>query len=290
MEEQALKGVIPPIVATLFFLLIAWRPWKRSGTPNGAWGSALGLAIGYAIADILVRGTHTNLYHVFPRSGSNWHPYIAVATGALIAALSSYKKIGARLPVSILLTALASTLYFRSMFVADWKGTLPAIGIATAVGLFMWMGVWSAAHKATGARIPLMLWAAATGSALILLQSHNLALAQMAGALAASMGVFILLGWLRPSIPAVTAAIPVYILVMLGLFIVARGFMKPWETAHWSIALAAVAVASPGLTLLPPFRKLKPWLGTLAGLLLTLAISAIGLALTPSGFDFSELK
>lgn len=289
MEEQALKGVIPPVLLTLFFVLIAWRPWKRSGTPNGAWGSALGLAIGYAIADLLVRGTHTNLYHFFPRSGSNWHPYIAVATAALIAALSTYKKIGARLPVSILLTAIASTLYFRSMFVQDMAGTLPAIGIATAVGLILWMGVWSAAHKTTGARIPLMLWAAATGISLIFLQSHNLALAQMSGALAASMGVFVLLGWLRPSIPAVSAAIPVYILVMLGLLIVGRGFMKPWETSHWSFVFAAGAVASPGLTLLPPFRKLKPWLGTLAGVLIALAISAIGVALTPSGFDFSGL-
>jgi hypothetical protein len=135
-----------------------------------------------------------------------------------------------------------------------------------------------------------MLWAAAAGNALVFLQNHSLSLAQMSGALAACMGGFVILGWWRPQLPAIRGAIPVYVLVMLGLLIVGRGFATGWDSTHWSYVLAAAAVASPVLTLIPPLKKLTPWTGTLIGFLLTLALCAAALALSDSKFDFSGLS
>ena len=288
MEKQALLGILPPILSTLIFLL-AWRPWKKDGCPNAAWASAIGLAIGYAISDILIRGVHREWHGILPNGGSLWHPHIAISTALIVAALTRFKKIP-RLPVSILLTAAAVALYLRVPLTDNPKAALPALILFTGIGLLLWTCIWSAAKNTKGARLPLMLWAAAAGSALILLQSGNAALAQLSGALAASMGVFILLGWLRPQLPAVNGALPVYTLVMLGLLIVGRGFAHPWQKSDRPFIFAAAAVASPILTLLPPIRKLKPWAGTLLGVILTLAISAIGLYLTEDGFDFSGFK
>ncbi len=285
-KQALLYGVLPPAVITLVFILASWQPWKRSGTPNGAWGSALGTGIGFALADILIRGWHGLL----PPGGGSLHPHVALITALIIAGLTYKKAIGARLPVSILLTAGTSCLFFRAALTADWRATWPYAAVATAVGLIQWTSIHTAAHKPQGARIPLMLWAAAVGNSLILLQSHNSALAQLSGALAASMGVFVLVGWLRPQIPAVSGAIPVYLQVMLGLLVVGRGFTDPWAKTDWSLAVAAAAVASPVLTLAPPIRKLKPWLGTVVSVLLTFAICAAGLYLTQDGFDFSGFK
>jgi len=285
-KEAVLYGVLPPAVITLVFVIASWQPWKRTGAPAGAWGSALGIGIGYAVADILIRGWHGLL----PPGGGLMHPHIALVTALVIAALTFRKSIGARLPISVILTAGASALVLRAGLTNDFGAAIPYVAAATAAGVVMWMCVWSAAHKVRGARIPLMLWAAATGSSLILLQSHNAALAQMSGALAASMGVFILLGWIRPQIPAVLGAIPVYLLVMLGLLIAGRGFIEPWQKTHWALVLAAVAVASPVVTALPLFRKLRPWAVTAAGVLLAFAISAAGLYLTHDGFDFSGFR
>jgi hypothetical protein len=41
------------------------------------------------------------------------------------------------------------------------------------------------------------------------------------------------------------------------------------------------------LTLLPPIKRLKPWQGTLIGMLLTFALCIAGLALSANKFDFS---
>lgn len=291
MEKQALFATIPPIVSTLVFILIAWRPWKREGCPNGAWGSALGLAIGYAAADIRIRSWPFDFNQdLLPAGGGRWHPHIALVTALIVVGLTRYKKIGARLPVSVVLTAGAVALYLRVAMADDAKATLPALGIFTAIGLVLWSCIWAAAKNGKGARLPLMLWAAAAGASLILLQSGNAALAMLSGALAASMGVFAVFGWIRPSLPMVTGALPVYTLVMLGLLIVGRGFAQPYQKSDHPIILAAMAVASPVLMMVPPLRKLKPAVGTLVGMILTGAIAAVGLYLTPDGFDFSGFK
>lgn len=288
-KQALIQGIIIPAVITLFFVVVSWRPWKRDGAATGAWGSALGIAIGYAAADFIIRGWHGSLLGIFPKAGSNYHPYVALCAGILIAALTFWKKIGARLPVSILLTSGACLLYYRSFLFGDLQGTLPVLGISVAAGLLMWLCVWTPAFKARGARIPLMLWAAAVGNALILAQSGVASLAQMSGALAAAMGVFVLLGWIRPGIPAVTGALPVYTLVMLGLLIHARDF-GPLKKTDFALMVAALAVCSPALTLLPPMKKLKPWACTAVGLALTCVVCAVGLWLTPDGFDFSGFK
>lgn len=290
MEKQALLGVIPPIIATLIFILIAWRPWKKSAWPTGNWGSAFGIAIGYSISDLLLRGVHTEWRGILPVSGGNFHPHVALLTAIIVSLLSRYKKIGARMPSSIFLAAIACAAYLRTPLANDRDATIPIYLILTAICLAMWSCIRAASHLSKGARIPLVLWAAATGNALILLQSHNLALAQLSGALAASMGVFVLLGWLRPQLPAIHAAVPVYTLVMAGLLIAGRGFNTPWSRADRPFLFAALAVASPILTMLPPIRKLKPWLGTLIAIILTLTLCAVGLYLTDDGFDFSGFK
>src|SRR6516225_3165232 len=99
MEKQALLGIVPPIIATLVFVLLAWRPWKK-GCPNGAWGSALGLAIGYAAADILIRSWPFDVKQdLLPAGGSRWHPHVALAAAVFVAALSKVRKPVLRIPI-----------------------------------------------------------------------------------------------------------------------------------------------------------------------------------------------
>lgn len=282
MEKQALLGVLPPVIITLILVVIAWRPWKKSGWPNGDWGSALGVAAGYATADILVRGWQGAL-----PSGGDLHPHIAVLAAFFVMATSRPKLATFRSLLAIILTVGAAALVLRTSLADNRDVALKVLGISAGAGLVMWASCSTAAKCSGGARVPLMLWAAAAGNALIFLQNTSLSLAQMSGALAACMGVFVLLGWWRPLLPAVRGAIPVYVLVMLGLLIAGRGFAVEWRTTQWSFILAACAVASPLLTLFPPIKKLKPWQGTLVGMLLTVALCIAGLALSPNKFDFS---
>jgi hypothetical protein len=285
-KTAPLYGVLIPALITLAFVAAAWRPWKRAGVPTGGWGSALGVSLGYIAADILIRGWHGLL----PPGGGLLHPHIALATALIAAPLTFSRKLWAWLPTMSVLSLASSAAILRAAINADARAAIPYVAIAGAVGLALWLCIFLAARRSTGARVPLMLWAAAAGSALILLQSGNLALAQMSGALAACMGVFILLGWLRPQIPAVLGATPVFAMVMLGLLIAGRGFAEPWKNTDRALILAAAAIASPALTLLPPLHRLKPWAGTLVGVLCTAAISAAGLYLTTDGFDFSGFR
>ncbi len=285
MLEQALPGVLPPVVFSLFFLAMAWRPWKRSGWPKGDWGSALGVALGYIVADELVRRTH----QVWP-DGGRMHPHIALFAAVFVIATARPKLATFRALLAVILTIAVSALILRTPLRDDRGHAMKVIAIASGAGLAMWSACSLAASRQGGARVPLMLWAAASGNAVVFLQNSSISMAQMSGALAACMGGFVLLGWWRPQIPAVRGAIPVYVLVMLGLMVVGRHYDKPWEESHWSFFLGACAVASPAVTLLPPIKKLKAWLGTLVGLMLTIALCVAAVALSDNKFDFSSLS
>lgn len=285
MLEQALPGVLPPIVFSLVFLAIAWRPWKKAGWPKADWGSALGVALGYIVADELVRGTHK----LWP-SGGEMHPHIALLAAVFVVLTARPKLVTFRALLAVILTVAATALVLRTPLRDNREHAIKVIAIASAAGLAMWSACALAAARHGGARVPLMLWAAAAGNAVMFLQNTSISMSQMSGALAACMGGFVLLGWWRPHIPAIRGAIPVYVLVMLGLMIVGRHYDRPWEQSHWSFVLGACAVASPALTLLPPVKKLKPWQGTLVGLILTVVLCIAAIALSDNKFDFSTLN
>jgi hypothetical protein len=283
LGRQALQGLLPPLVITALLVVVAWRLWRRSGWPNGAWGSALGVGLGYAVSDVLLRGWEWPV----PAGGGRLHAAIAIVSATLTALLSLKANTRFPLPLMAILTAGASAAVLRTPLGDDARHAVAYVIGATLIGLVVWLGVSRALREGTGARVALGLWGAGAGASVVLLQSGNLALAQLSGALAASMGTVVVAGWVRPQVPAVNAAAPVFTTVLLGLFIAGRGFAKPWSPTDWSFILSAAAVASPVVSTLPPLKSLRPWVTTGLTLLASLGLCAAGVALSENGFDFS---
>jgi hypothetical protein len=221
-----------------------------------------------------------------PAGGGRLHALIAIGAALLTALIPRNLRTPARFAVVASLLAGASALVLRTPLKDDGVAALPLLLSAIAIGLAMWLCIDLATRSSNGPRVALGLWGAASGSSAVLLQSGNLALAQLSGALAASLGVFVLALWWRPQAPMLLGATPVFVAVFLTLLIAGRGFASSWKPTDWSFVLAAAAAASPIAFALPFLRSQRPWVLGLLTVLLSLGLCAAGIAMSAHGFDF----
>jgi hypothetical protein len=282
MLDQLLRAILPTAILSALLLAIAWRPWRTYEGARGWWGSALALALGYAAADAAMSRGWPGLP---PHEPSRWMTYIALAAGLVGVLEPWWRGKPWRFPAAA--AFLAATFALLLSVKLKQRAAIPAsllrIAAFTAVGCLLWWALTRYARGHTGARLPLVLWASASGASAILLQSRDPTTALLVGGIAAGLGWFVILAWWRPTLAATRWAIPVFVAILTGQVMNASRYELPTVSA----ALALASPACVWLGDLPPLRRVPPWAGTLLCLAAVGLLTISALWWTPGRFDFN---
>ena len=150
-----------------------------------------------------------------------------------------------------------------------WRGVTAAVIAVVAVS------VNAAAERRPGAAVPLCLCVAAAGASVVLLGSANAKLAQLAGALAACMGVVVVLAWWRPAASLSRGGTAVVSVLLPGL-VLSGYFMSGSDIRPWVYVLAAIAPAFTWPAALIRLEGLRNWQATA----IRVAVASIPVAIT----------
>ena len=243
--DIALAGLVPPAVISAGALVLAWKPWRREARESGrrsAWGPPVSLGLGYAAGHVGIHGWPPLALQVSIKQGLFY-----VALLATILGLVEVSRGRASL-LTRAIFSLAAPLYLLDFMRAHAWSELSvslAWNAGLAVALFLgWTGVDGLARRRAGPSLP-AAWGLALaffGGALQL--SGSLTLAQLAGALAAPLGVATLLAFARPGEKLGSGGAGCVALLYAGLL--------------WAGFFASnLEAASAGLLALAP---LMPWL------------------------------
>jgi len=172
---------------------------------------------------------------------------------------------------------MALALLTRSLVQYQWSaaariGWLAGLAVG---GLLFWTVLDLLAKRSTGAAWPLALGVVAVGSSVVLLYAGSLKLAQLAGALAACLGVATLIGWWRPLLSLARGAVPVVAVLLSGLWLAGYFYAEALASSVGLLALAPLAVC---FTATEAWQRLPNWLRNL--LFLAALLVPVALAVT----------
>ena len=268
MAKLVLLGLVLPVVLCATALIGAWRPW-RPGAPiaGGLWAGAVALGIGFVPA-FLAADPWPGLP---PHVTWHWIAWLAVVAAALGAADGLH-----RWPLQVRLSAaLALAAGCGWLLVGDWVTHAWAWRGTTALVIALLLVTLNAsAQRHRGASVPLSMCLAALGASVVLILSGNAKLALLAGALAACLGVAVVLAWWRPEVSLARGGVPVVAVLLPGL--VLSGYFLSWsEIAPWVFVLAAITPAFIWVSGSIPLDRLPPWQATTVRVALVALVVAV---------------
>jgi hypothetical protein len=227
-------GVVLPVVLCAGVLMAAWRPWRRDAQlAGGLWAGAIAFAVAFVVAFIAVDPWPGLPPHV------TWH---WLAWLAPIAAVAGVADALLRWPMAVrLLGAVTLAAVCGRLLVGDWvdHAWLWRAVMASAIAVVA-VSVNAAANRRPGATVPLSMCVAAMGASVVLLGSGSAKLAQLAGAMAACLGVAVAISWWRPTVSIARGGVAVIAVLLPGL--VLSGYFPSYsEIPPWVYVLAAIA-------------------------------------------------
>ncbi len=207
-----------PAVWTGVVLLIAWRPWRVQGLPpSGFWSGPVALAGSFLWAFLGASGPP----QFPPIQVTDWLPFIAVVA-AVIGLADSTLEIprGVKWATGCLCIALATWMLIRPLPAETHSQTTKLSWLAMRA--IVWGGCWIAierqAIKYTGSAIPRDLLIVTSATALVLVMSASKLLGLLAGSLAASLAVFVAVGYFT-SLSMARGSVLVLLTLLSGLLI-----------------------------------------------------------------------
>lgn len=267
-RELFLAVGVPAVVSAAALPAGLLTPRRSAGHALGAIASALAVAGGFIIAQLLLSGWRG----VWPPDATGRLPLVAVAALAAETLCAAVRgpivTFAARGGVAaLILVALAAPFLGGATMVARAALWFPGLGLAV---LGWWTALDQVADRARGACVPLVFWLTASAAALLLTFSYNAALGLGAAAVAATLGPLVLLAWWRPSTSARGAAgIVAVVLGALLLLVAITGAVQPW-----AIALVSAAPLTALGRSVPPLARLRPWAATFACVIVAAALAA----------------
>ncbi len=269
MASLILVGLVLPVVVCAALLIAAWRPW-RPDTPIGGrqWAGAVALGLAFVPAFLAVERWPGLPPHV------TWH---WIAWLVPVAAVAGIADALVRWPTLLrLLGAATLAAVCGRLLVGDWVDHAWAWrGVTAAIIAVVAVSVNAAAERRPGAAVPLSLCVAAAGASVVLLGSANAKLAQLAGALAACMGVAVVLALWRPGASLSRGSTAVVSVLLPGL-VLSGFFISPSEIQPWVYVLAAIAAAFTWPAALIRLEGLRNWQATA----IRVAVASIPVAIT----------
>ena len=265
MLELVVLGVVLPVMVCAAFLVGAWQPWRGEAGPprgGGGWGGALGFGAAFGMACWSVDAWSG----LPPHETWHWIAYLAVAA-AVVGVVDAMRRWpeAARWSIHLGLACASGWLLVGDWMEQPWLWR----PVTAAVILLVYAVLDASAKRVGGASIPLCLCVAAIGASVVLVTLYNLKLAQLAGALAACLGLSALLAWWRPAFSLARGAVTVIAVVLPGLLLSGK-YAAPGGTPGWTFVLAAVAPSALLIDRAPGVSGLGP---RLAGAVRVAAVS-----------------
>jgi hypothetical protein len=212
-----LPGILLPAVLCCIAMLMAWRPWQRSGAARmGLWGGPLGLGLGYLSAQLAVVG-----WPPFPAVESTQWLFHLVVAATILGVLFSFWRApgGAVWTVRLLLVGALLGSSLKTPLTYSWGPGTATIWLAgLGVGMLaLWDGMERLVARLPGPALPLALCVVAGIAALLLGMSASVLLGQLAGGLAAALAVSSAVAVWQPAVSFARGTTPVVVVVLCGL-------------------------------------------------------------------------
>jgi len=269
MTKLLLLGLVLPVIVCAATMIVAWRPWRPDAPiAGGLWAGAVALAAAFVPAFLAVDAWPGLPPHV------TWH---WLAWLVPIAAFAGVADALVRWPTPVrLLGAAALAAVCGRLLVGDWvEHAWPWRAVTVTVIAVVAVSVNAAAGRRAGPELPLSLCVAALGASVVLFGSGNAKHAQLAGTMAACLGVAVVLAWWRPAVSLSRGGAAVVAVLLPGL--VFSGYFSNYsEIPRWVYVLAAVAPAFAWPAALIRLEGLRAWQATA----IRVAVAALPVAVT----------
>ena len=280
--RDILFTAVLPAAWSAVVVLIAWRPWReRAPNDAGYWAGPVALAGSFVLSFVGASGRLA----IPPIQVTDWLPYIAVAAAVIgvIDATLQFPR-AARWAVGCACIAAATWLLIRP---------LPAEthSLATKLGWLVmraviWGGCWIAldglAQESPGISVPRDLLIVTAASAMVLMMSGSKLLGLLAGSLAASLAVFVVVGAFA-SLSIARGGALVSATLLSGLLICGLFYASLTRPNAVLLMLATVLTSAARF---PPVKKLAGWKRHVVQI--ALAALPAGLAVALAAVEFAK--
>ncbi len=279
-----LYGVLLPFVLATVILLVAWRPWRRTGRAPSRWGGPLAAGMTFAGTFALLQGP---LHVLRPGSATMWLFYLDLGF-MLLGLADSILQLphvvrgivlfgGAVAAAGLLLKFNFSNQTWDALHGALWLGGIAAITL-------LWWASFEQAAVGGGMTAPLAMAAVSGVSALIIAVLVEQTTGQALGAMAVALTVAVVLAaWARrASVERGTAMV----VAGIGVSALAAAYFISSLPVQYVLILATAPVTL-WVGRIPAIRRLRPWprVMVLIGLLLIPLGIAAGLAIAQAKRD-----
>jgi len=262
-------GVVLPVIVCAAILIGAWWPLRPDTMIGGRqWAGAVALGLAFIPAFLAVE----RWPGVPPLVTWHWIAWLVP-----VAAAAGIADTLVRWPTPLrLLGAATLAAVCGRLLVGDWVDHAWAWrAVTAAVIAVVAVSVNAAAERRPGAAVPLSLCVAALGASVVLIGSGSAKLAQLAGAVAACLGVAVVLAWWRPTVSLSRGGLAVVAVLLPGL--VLSGYFPSYsEIPQWVYVLAAVGPAFTWPAALIRLEGLRAWQATT----IRVAVASIPVAIT----------
>lgn len=253
MLELIVRGVGVPIGIAVVMLAAFVRPWRRTSRTARSWVAGAAVSAAFAGAYAALFGWPSPP----PPESWQWLPYLLLPVAILGAAIDALAIPGLFKWLLVIIICLVATWMLIPEFVTE-RRIVWIIAIALSV-LAIWLAIVAASRRIHPAFVTGAIMVMMTGASIFLVRhSGNAKLGQLAGALAAPLGVCLVVAiWRKQAIGAVTLAAPVSVahvgLIACGYF---NSFSETPFAAYLLITLSPVALL---IVRIGAIAKLKPW-------------------------------
>ncbi len=269
-QTLILYGAVLPALVAAIVLLVAWRPWNRSSSINGAWGGGLLLAAAFAVTQFGLVGWPP----CPPREPAQWTVWLVLLAAAAEAILRILRppcwiRCIVHAAFAVAVGSLAVPDFHQHPNRAAW-----CVGVSVIV---LWSTLESLATRLRGATLPVAWLLAVIGVAVVLERSANAKLAQLAGALAAGLGVAVLVGLWRPKLPIAAGFASVLAIALPALLV--NGHATTEDIPAVAFILAGLAPLGAWLAAGHEIIRQKSWKRALTAVIGVLIPAAVAVAI-----------
>lgn len=241
-------GVLAPLLVAASIATLGWRPWRRDIVAgSGAWVAAL--AVGAAL--VVGHGIVVGWPALPPIDAVQWVFWLGIVATLLGAGAGRWTlPLSFQWPARAVSMLTIALLVLRPLLVAgEWNlgEAIANVAAAAATGLVFWSGLAVVGRRASSVGAALVMLVVSSGAAVLLALSGSASLGQIAGAVAAALGVIGVVGWWRPKLAIAAGAAPVTAIAIWTLLVGGHYYADLGWTPMVLVALSPLATLASGL-------------------------------------------
>ncbi|MHC5063772.1 MAG: hypothetical protein ACYTG5_07345 [Planctomycetota bacterium] len=261
LVEIFLDGVLPPLVIAAPPLALAWKPWRRDAGKGGDWALILALAAAPIAASISLEG----LPPLLPVKGTQWL-WLCLVVAAVYGIVDDRRRMTHWYLGSLLLLILTPVLILQRLMSNSWEvsESIEHAGLASILLLVPVLYLPRILSQRPGPLAPIALTLIASTAGFVLFGGGSAVFGQLAGALAAALGLSAAVAFRNPAFALGRGALLVFSMALVGLLLCGHHFSELDRRVGllvWAAPLSLVTF------ILPVFRK-RPILALLPCLLI----------------------